>query len=346
MGKPMATSQDFVNWVCSEAIDHRFLKYVLVAERNAFLRFASGTTHQTIYFPEVKAFHICLPPIDEQRSIAGILTALDDKIELNRVMSETLQAIVRAWFESWFVRFDPVHAKVRGESTGSLEPFADLFPHSFDDSEIGPIPTGWRVTQIGNLAEIKGGSTPSTTESRFWRDGTHYWATPKDLASLSTPVLLETERKISDAGLTQIGSGLLPPGTVLLSSRAPIGYLAVAEVPVAINQGFIAMLPRNRMSNLFLFFWTQCNQDRIVARANGSTFMEISKTNFRPIPAVEPPTSILQAFDSLARPFYDRIVANERDSRVLVALRDTLLPKLISGELRVSDPARFVKQTA
>jgi type I restriction enzyme S subunit len=89
MGRPMATSQDFVNWVCSEAIDYRFLKYVLLAEREAFLRFASGTTHQTIYFPEVKAFHVCLPPIDEQRAVAHILGTLDDKIELNRRRRES-----------------------------------------------------------------------------------------------------------------------------------------------------------------------------------------------------------------------------------------------------------------
>ncbi len=112
MGRPMATSQDFVNWVCSEAIDYRFLKYVLLAENAAFLRFASGTTHQTIYFPEVKAFHVCLPPLPEQRAIAHILGTLDDKIELNRRMNETLEAMARALFKSWFVDFDPVRAKM------------------------------------------------------------------------------------------------------------------------------------------------------------------------------------------------------------------------------------------
>ncbi|MCM8625386.1 restriction endonuclease subunit S [Accumulibacter sp.] len=122
MGKPMATSQDFVNWVCSEAIDHQFLKYVLLAERSAFLRFASGTTHQTIYFPEVKAFHVCLPPLPEQRAIAHILGTLDDKIELNRRMSETLEAMARALFKSWFVDFDPVRAKAGGRDPGLPKP--------------------------------------------------------------------------------------------------------------------------------------------------------------------------------------------------------------------------------
>ena len=126
MGRPMATSQDFVNWVCSENLDSQFLKYVLLGERSAFLRFASGTTHQTIYFPEVKAFHVCLPPILEQRAIAHILGTLDDKIELNRRMNETLEAMARALFKDWFVDFGPTRAKDRGPRslprTGNLGP--------------------------------------------------------------------------------------------------------------------------------------------------------------------------------------------------------------------------------
>lgn len=112
MGRPMATSQDFVNWVCGPNIDAQYLKYVLLAEKEAFLRFASGTTHQTIYYPEAKAFHVCLPPIDEQKAIAKILSSLDDKIELNRRMNATLEAMARALFKAWFVDFEPVHANL------------------------------------------------------------------------------------------------------------------------------------------------------------------------------------------------------------------------------------------
>jgi type I restriction enzyme S subunit len=180
-----------------------------------------------------------------------------------------------------------------------------------------------------------GGTTPSTKESAYWDGGTHAWATPKDLSGLSVPILLETERRITDVGLSQVGSGLLPKGTILLSSRAPIGYLAVAEIPVAINQGFIAMLPKMGTSNLFLLIWASIAHEEIVSRANGSTFLEISKANFRPIPVVTPSDDIMQEFDQLARPLYERIVECARESHTLAALRDTLLPKLISGELRV-----------
>lgn len=149
-------------------------------------------------------------------------------------------------------------------------------------------------------------------------------------------MLLDTERKISDAGLSKISSGLLPPGTVLLSSRAPIGYLVVSEVPVAINQGFIAMKPKGLIGTLYTLQWTQNNMEEIKSRANGSTFQEISKSSFRPIPAILPSQAILSAFEDIAGGFHARIVQNIKQNNQLEVMRDTLLPKLISGQLKVA----------
>ena len=131
---------------------------------------------------------------------------------------------------------------------------------------------------------------------------------------------------------------------MLLSSRAPIGYLAIAEVPLAINQGFIAMRPTPGVSNLFLLYWAEWAQEEIVSRANGSTFLEISKASFRPIPVVAPAERIFESFDQLARPMYARIVANERETRALASVRDGLLPKLISGELRTPHAERITER--
>ena len=153
MGRPMATSQDFANWVCGPNLDHRFLKYVLLADRESMSRFSYGSTHQTIYYPELKAFHACLPPLHEQRAIADVLTALDDKIELNRQMSATLEEMARALFRSWFVDFDPVHAKARGEAPAHMDAAtAALFSDSF-----GPdgLPDGWRQGQGLDLVDFK-----------------------------------------------------------------------------------------------------------------------------------------------------------------------------------------------
>jgi type I restriction enzyme S subunit len=318
----------------------RYLRYYLVSpgmQAEMLSLAGAGATRNALTKGMIEAFEVNAPAdVDEQRAIAHVLGTLDDKIELNRRMSETLEAMARALFKSWFVDFDPVRAKAEGRDTGLPARIAGRFPDSFEESELGQIPKDWDVRAIGELADVVGGSTPSTGESAYWSNGTHQWATPKDLSSLRTPALLRTERLITDAGLAQIGSGLLPVGTVLLSSRAPIGYLAIAEVPVAINQGFIAMRPRESVPNLFLLLWARSAHEEILSYANGSTFLEISKANFRLIPVVTPPGSVLATFDQIARPLYRRIVCGERESQTLAALRDALLPKLISGDLRVN----------
>jgi type I restriction enzyme S subunit len=301
------------------------------------------TVQATLNLRDVAQLPIVLPPVGERRRIAEIIGSLDDKIDLNRRMNETLEAMARAIFKSWFVDFDSVYAKAEGRDPGLSEPIGELFPDYLEDSEFDEIPAGWQVKPVGHLADIVGGSTPSTKEPANWEGGSHHWATPKDLSALRFPVLLNTERRITDQGLAQISSGVLPTGTVLMSSRAPIGYLAIAEVPVAINQGFIAMKPKAGVSNLFLLWWAQSAQQEIVSRANGSTFLEISKANFRPIPIVLPDAPVMELFERAVRPLYARIVAGEQQSNTIATLRDTLLPKLISGEVRVPEAARVVE---
>jgi type I restriction enzyme, S subunit len=233
--------------------DERFAYYFL--KQFDFQGYNSGSAQPSLNRNFIHPIPIDVPPLSEQRAIAHTLGTLDDKIELNRRMNETLEAMARALFQSWFVDFDPVRAKPEGRDPGLPKEIADLFPDSFEDSELGEIPKGWEIKSIGDIADVAGGTTPITKEPAYWDGGTHAWATPKDLSGLSVPVVLDTERRITDAGLSQIGSGLLPKGTVLLSSRAPIGYLAVAEIPVAINQGFIAMTPKTGTSNIFLLLW-------------------------------------------------------------------------------------------
>jgi type I restriction enzyme S subunit len=280
--------------------DTRFLNYAL--STTDIGGYITGSTMPKLTQGNLHRIPVVAPPLAQQCRIAAILAALDDKIALNRRTSETLQMTARALFKSWFV------AEAR---TGAA---------------------GWRSCTIGDLAEVVGGSTPSTAEPRFW-NGNHYWATPKDLAGLRTPVLLSTERTLTDAGLGQISSGLLPAGTVLMSSRAPIGYLAITEVPVAINQGFIAMKPRPGVSGLFLLHWAASSQNQILSRANGSTFLEISKSSFRPIEVHAPPADAMASFDRVVRPIHERVVANERQIGVLAEIRDALLPRLLSGQL-------------
>jgi len=344
VNRPMTFNQDVKALRPKPEIRDDFLPYLLLGNKARLLNLVDLAGHGTgrLNSDELRALDVVLPPKPEQRAIAHILGTLDDKIALNRRMNETLEATTRVLFKSWFVDFDPVRAKAEGRDPGLPQSIADLFPNSFEDSELGEIPKRWQIKLIGDLANVAGGTTPSTKEPAYWEGGTHAWATPKDLSGLSVPVLLNTERRITDAGLSQIGSGLLPKGTVLLSSRAPIGYLAVAEIPVAINQGFIAMTPKTGTSNIFLLLWASVAHEEIVSRANGSTFLEISKANFRPIPVVTSSADVMRVFDELVRPLYERIVGSVRESRSLATLRDTLLPKLISGEIRIKDATHMV----
>ncbi|WP_459703431.1 restriction endonuclease subunit S [Stutzerimonas marianensis] len=344
MGVPMATSQDFVNWVCGPSLSNEYLKYVLLAERDSFLRFASGTTHQTIYFPEVKAFHIALPPLSEQKEIVAMLGALDDRINLLRETTATLEAIAQALFKSWFVDFDPVRAKAEGRQPEGMDATtAALFPDSFEESELGLVPKGWSVMPIGEAVECVGGGTPDTKNEAYWQPEEFSWSSPKDLSGLQSPVLLSTERKLSSQGLAKVSSGLLPSGTLLMSSRAPIGYLAIAQVELAVNQGYIAMLPGGRLPVLYLLFWCRVNMEVIKGRANGSTFMEISKKAFRPIPALVPSAEVLVVFEEIVGTLFERLVANERQAQTLTKLRDTLLPRLISGQQRLPEAEHAVE---
>jgi len=278
-----------------------------------------------------------VPPLPDQKANAAVLGALDDKIELNRRMNATLEAMARALFQSWFVDFDPVRAKLDGRQPPNLDPAtAALFPASFQDSEAGHIPKSWTVQPVGEVVDCVGGGTPSTAEPKYWEGGIYHWTTPKDFSSLQAPVLLDTDRKLTDAGIAKISSGLLPAGTLLMSSRAPVGYLAISAIPVAINQGFIAMKCNERASNYFMLNWCQQNMTEIEGRATGTTFAEISKQNFRPIRVVLPPKELMAAFTTKVAPFYAQITANLHQSRTLATLRDSLLPKLLSGELTVS----------
>jgi len=331
---PVANCSDLVIVRCGSELDPRFLAYYInSAARHHVHSNLVGAVQQHFNVGAARTLRIQLPPLQEQRAIAHILGSLDEKVELNRRMSETLEAIARACFKSWFVDFDPVRAKAEGRDPGLPKEIAELFPDGFEESEVGEIPRGWSVRPISELAEIVGGSTPDTKEASFWHGGSHSWVTPKDLSTLSVPVLLKTERRITDAGLARIGSGLLPSGTVLLSSRAPIGYLAISEVPVAINQGFIAMIPFSGVSNLFLLQWARSAQEQIVSRANGSTFLEISKASFRPIPVVTPPADAMRAFHRAGRALHARLVACTRESALLGDLREVLLPRLLEGEI-------------
>lgn len=321
-------------------LDSTFLLYLLQTEdmQEKLNARATGTTVLGIKQSELRKIPVAVPPLPFQIQAASHLKVLDARIQLLRETNATLEAIAQALFKSWFVDFDPVHARAEGRIPEGMDAeTVALFPSEFEESELGMIPRGWRVAPIGEHVTIVGGGTPSTKNPGYWTPEEHAWTSPKDLSGLSSPVLLSTEKKISSAGLGVISSGLLPAGTFLLSSRAPIGYLAITEIPLAINQGYIAVKPESELPPLFMYFWCKLNMETIKGYANGSTFMEISKKSFRLISAIIPDNSVVDACLPGLHRLFERIAINEKQAQTLAALRDTLLPRLISGKLRLPE---------
>ena len=307
---------------------------------------ATGSTVKHTSPGRICAYRSKIPLLPTQQVICEVLNSLENRIALLRETNATLEAIGQALFKSWFIDFDPVRAKQQGlVPAGTGEAAASLFPDGTEPSALGSIPRGWQVQAVGDVVACVGGATPDTKELSYWEPEEHAWTTPKDLSGLPAPVLLTTERRLSTKGLARIGSGLLPEGTLLMSSRAPIGYLAITRMRVAINQGYIAMTPGSLLPPLYMLYWCRHNMEGIKARANGSTFMEISKKAFRPIPILVPPADVVDAFMTMASPLFDRLVENARQVQTLAALRDTLLPRLISGQLRLPEAEAALAET-
>jgi len=280
-------------------------------------RHAVGATMLNLNTGILSSVPVALPRRHEQERIASVLRALDEKIDSNHRLVALFEETAATMFGAQFVDFV-------GES-------------DFVETELGRLPMEWTVAPIGDVLTVVGGGTPSTKESRYWDGGTHCWATPKDLAGMRSTVLLDTARHITDDGVRRISSRLLPQRTVLLSSRAPVGYTAMSMVEVAVNQGFIAIPPSDSVPSEFVLLWLRENMDRIKAHAGGTTFAEISKRAFRPLLMPVPPARALTEFEQAARPMFDLVAGHEREIRALSRIRDSLLPKLVSGEIRVPD---------
>ncbi len=338
--------------------------YFSVLDINPYI---TGAAQPKLNKANLDMIEIPVPEKDERLLLNKILNALTDKININTQINQTLEAMAQAIFKSWFVDFDPVRAKmavlenggtkeeaeraammaISGKDEAGLDCFkqenpeayaelaqtAALFPSAMQDSELGLIPEGWDLSTIGDEVTVVGGGTPSTQKSEFWKNGEIYWTTPKDLSNVPNKILIDTDKRITKAGLKCISSGLLPVDTVLMSSRAPVGYLALAKIELAINQGYIAMICHKNLSNVYVLQWCQHNMDEIKQRASGTTFAEISKKNFKPMIVIVPNNAILCFYSKQVKNIYEIIETNVREMSALADCRDVLLPKLLNGEI-------------
>ena len=344
MGRPMCTSQDFVNWVCGPELHRDWLKYILLLEQKALLIFAHGSTHQTIYFPEVKAFHVALPPIEEQVQRLRILQALDAKIELNRRQNETLEAMAQALFKSWFVDFDPVLDNALETGLDIPEPLraraerrrtvlasgqyprlaADvrgLFPDRFVWQEaLGKwCPAGWEVREMKSDFIITMGQSPPGSTYNEDNVGLPFFQGRRDFGNRfpSNRVYCTEPKRLAERG------------DVIMSVRAPVGDTNVAVVQSCIGRG-VASIRHKRSLTSYTLYVIQNFAD-IFERYNGegTVFGSINGKRLSSLQIVTPPMELISKFETTAKPLDDQVECNHLEATTLSSLRDLLLGELI-----------------
>ena len=343
---PLATNQGFRSLLVREGFDNEFVYYLLKANREALKSHASGTTFGELSGSTLKQLRFLFPPLPEQRAIAHILGTLDDKIELNRRMSETLEAMARALFKAWFVDFEPIRAKMegrwhRGESLPGLPAHLyDLFPDRLGDSELGEIPEGWELVSLPELIEIN--------PPRPLRKGRV--APYLDMANMPTrghaPSGISERTFVSGVRFTN-GDTLVARITPSLENgkTAFVDFLQDGQVGWGSTE-YIVLRPKPPLPEEFAYCLARSETFRDFAIQNmtgtsGRQRVQVdSLLHFR-LPRV--PAAVAEVFGSMVKPLFARSSAAVRESHTLAALRDALLPKLISGELRVKDAERFVE---
>jgi len=302
---PLILAQRVARLRANAYFDQDFLWYHIFSDnfKDYVEAVHTGTSIPHISQKQIADYEIWAPSSKlEQTAIASVLSSLDDKIDLLHRQNTTLEKMAETLFRQWFVE----EAKEE-----------------------------WEEGTLNDILTVKGGTTPSTGEPTYW-NGTIHWTSPRDITNLNGIYLFDTERKITELGLSKIGSGLLPQGTLLMSSRAPVGVLAFSEVPIAINQGYIAILDNKGYSKEFIYLWLKTYIDVVHSFSNGSTFMEISKSAFKTMQLQIPPKEVLKNFQSIIKPLFEKIKSNQTQIHTLTALRDTLLPKLMNGEIRLN----------
>lgn len=322
-----------------DVIIPRFLYLFLRSNlfKNEVKAFTTGSAQPQLPIRDLKQFTLLLPPLPEQRAIAEMLGSLDDKIEANRRENETLEATARAIFKSWFVDFDPVHAKSRGElPVGMDEETAQLFPDAFVESELGLIPQGWRVDTFDKIVDIIGGGTPKTSISEYW-DGDIPWFSVKDVPNETDIFVIDTEKNITRLGVDNSSTKILPELTTIISARGTVGKLALTGVGMAMNQSCYAVRGKN-YPDFFTYFNLKTQIIELQQQTHGTVFDTITRNTFSNLKIVLPPSSIADIFEEDIKTILERIKNNVFEVRALAETRDALLSKLMSGEVRAPHP--------
>lgn len=307
----------FWSIINTDKVDPKFLFYSICKRDFASMNVGSAVPSMTVNI--LNDIQISYPKnIADQRRIASILSSLDRKIELNNKINADLEEMAQAIFKNWFVDF---------------EPFKD---GKFVDSELGMIPEGWKVGRLDEIADVVGGSTPSKAKPEYYTQKGIAWLTPKDLSNHPAVYTSRGVIDITEEGYNSTSTKLMPKGTILFTSRAPIGYISIAQNDICTNQGFKSLVPK-KAGTCFLYCFLKYVTPEIENKSTGSTFKEASGSLMKSLQVIMPEQKVFEDFETIVSPLFARIESLEKENSRLSLLRDTLLPRLMSGEIEVPE---------
>lgn len=312
-----------------DGYDIDYIYYALKLELKRLREKAQGSQTKFLTMPILTGIHFRNISGIEQSEIASVLSKIDKKIELNNRINAELEAMAKTLYDYWFVQFDFPDANGKPYKTsGGKMVYNPVLKRE--------IPEGWKDGTLEDLGQIVGGSTPSTqSPENFTNEGTP-WITPNDLSNnQGNKFISRGNQDVSDEGIKSASLKKYPPGTVLLSSRAPIGYMAIARNEVTTNQGFKSFIPNKGYSTEFVYHTVKGSLTAITQYASGSTFKEISGSTLKTVKIVLPKTTIAEAYTSSVRSIFFKQDLVERENEQLTQLRDWLLPMLMNGQVTV-----------
>ena len=300
-----------------DCLDSRFLYYSFLkkGKNNELAGFFTGSTIKHLPRQKLALVKVEVPPLAVQRSIADTLSAYDDLIENNRRRIALLEEAARVLYREWFV-----HLRFPGHEHATIT---------------DGLPEGWARRTFDEVCDSIGGGTPKTGKPEYWTDGDIPWYTPTDITRNSCLALLDSATKITEAGLGGSSAKMLPAGTVLMTSRASVGFFGVIDTPACTNQGFISIVPHESRSRMYLLYNLMHRVEEIRSYAGGATYKEISKGKFRALPVVLPTATLLREFEELASRFHNQVRTLHVQNQKLAQARDLLLPRLMNGEIAV-----------
>ena len=316
-----------------------YIEYSFRTLRSRIQDEATGTVQDNINLEILRGLQLTLPPLDEQRAILRILRPLDDKIELNRRMNQTLEDICRALFKFWFVDFGPVRAKQEGRwkkgksLPGMPADMWDLWPSEFEESEIGEIPKGWGATSLGAELRTVLGGTPPRSNPAFWTNGQVNWINSGEVNRFR--ITTSSDRITEEAVENSAAKPIPARTTVLAITGATIGQVSITEIATTTNQSVVAVIPSECIPTEFIYFWVRERMQDLLARQTGGAQQHINKNDVNDLPLLLPDSQVMGQYRSFAEPLFGRIRIGEFESLSLKEVRDALIPKLLSGEIRV-----------